>query len=460
MRTELQSAEAKAGQAELARVFWLLLTVVFLVALGLRLKFIAASEFDNVVRGDSVEYVSYAYNLVDKGVFSSARPDAVSSPPDSYRGPGYPAFLAVAIAMSGKSLAWIGWIRLAQALLGALTAVLTTVFARRMLPTGAAVACGLLTAFWPHLITSGAFLLTETLAGFLLLLALTVSDRAVRAPSNWRLVASGLLWGAAYLVNPVFLLVPLLFVPWLLRRGTRQFCTVFLLASLLLPAAWSVRNASIAGTGQSSGDRALSNFVQGSWPQYHAAYMSRDVAEEPARILHQIGAEDALIHADRRAGFSAVASRMAGDPWRYAFWYLAYKPFLLWDWSIRLGDGDIYVYQVGNSPFERPGLLAAVRVGARAINAWVFFAAIGYALLALPALLRRDAREAGVSRLLLVLLFGYLTAVHMILQAEPRYAVPYRPLEFVLAVLAVHGAIRWLGKLRGPSSDHLKVALE
>lgn len=430
-----------------------LLALIFMLALALRLHFIASSGFENVIRGDAVEYVSYAYNLVNKGVFSSARPDAVETPPDSYRGLGYPVFLSVAIAMSGKSLAWIGWIRCVQALLGALTAVLTTLFARRMLPMVAAMACGLLTASWPHLITADAFLVTETLAGFLLLLALAVSERAVREPSGGILIAAGLLWGLAYLVNPVFLFVPLLFLPWLLRGEKKRLCLLFVVMSFALPIAWSVRNAGISVADRSSSDRALSNFVQGSWPEYHAAYNSRNTGEEPERILRQIGAEDALIHADKLAGIKVVIARMSGDPLRYGFWYFAQKPFLLWDWSIRLGDGDIYVYGVQHSPFERPGLLATLKSAARAVNAWFFFAAAGYALLSLPTLFRPDARSEAFPRLAVVLLFFYFTGVHTVLQAEPRYAIPYRPLEFILLFLALHDMFRRLRMPRRPSFE-------
>lgn len=421
----------------------LLLLLVFVLALALRLQFIAVTEFGTTIRGDATANVSYAYNLVNKRVFSSARPDAALAPADSYRGPGYPVFLAPMVAAAGDSLAWMGWVRCLQALLGALTVILTAVLARRMMPPLAVVGCALLVAMWPHLITSSGFFLTETLAGFALLLAMVASERAVDVRTPTLLLVAGLLWGLAYAVNPVFFFAPLIYLPRLVGRNRNRLTVLFVIAAMALPAAWAVRNASLPRQVASSGSRAMSNFVQGSWPQYHAAYASRDADEEPARILGEIGAEDTLLQANRRAGLQAIYSRMSKDPLRYAFWYLAYKPFLLWDWSIRIGYGDIYAHDVANSPFERPGLLAGIKRIAMAINPWILMAAAGYALMTLTAVARRRA-DGNETISTVVLMVCYLTLVHVVLQAEPRYSIPYRPLEFMLAVLAMHFlAQRW-----------------
>jgi 4-amino-4-deoxy-L-arabinose transferase-like glycosyltransferase len=460
MQTEPQRLEAEAAQPGSTSNFRLLLLAVFLLALGLRLHFVAASTFENVIRGDSVEYVGYAYNLVNRGVFSSVRPDAVVAPPDSYRGPGYPAFLAVAIAAAGNSLSWIGWVRCAQAIMGALIALLTAILARRMLPPAAAIASGMLVAVWPHLITINAYLLSESLAGFLLMLALTVSVIAVRAPSSWRLAAAGLLWGLAYLVNPIFLLAPLLFLPWLFREQKKNLLLVFLLASWLMPIAWSFRNASLPDGGKSTSSRALTNFVQGSWPDLYAAYDSRNAAAEPALIMSQISAEDNLIQSDKLAGLSSMFARMSKDPWRYAFWYLAYKPFMLWDWSIQGGNGDLYVFPTERSPFEQPGLFGAIKYVTKAINPLFFLVAVVYGLVKGVLLFRRGARYKDFPSMLLVLLFAYLTMVHAVLSAEPRYSIPYRPVEFLMVILAAHALYGRLRAVRTTSQELKKGQVE
>jgi hypothetical protein len=39
-----------------------------------------------------------------------------------------------------------------------------------------------------------------------------------------------------------------------------------------------------------------------------------------------------------------------------------------------------------------------------------------------------------------IVFLAYVTVVYSILQAEPRYSIPFRPLEILLAVTALHGA--------------------
>ena len=46
----------------------------------------------------------------------------------------------------------------------------------------------------------------------------------------------------------------------------------------------------------------------------------------------------------------------------------------------------------------------------------------------------RKRPEASPALFAVAATFLYVTAVHVVLAAEPRYAVPYRPLEILLAV--------------------------
>jgi hypothetical protein len=58
---------------------------------------------------------------------------------------------------------------------------------------------------------------------------------------------------------------------------------------------------------------------------------------------------------------------------------------------------------------------------------------------------------------LAALLFLYVTAVHVVLQAEPRYAISYRPVEMLLAVSALAWAIAWLRSRLPNQLEHLEI---
>jgi hypothetical protein len=93
-------------------------------------------------------------------------------------------------------------------------------------------------------------------------------------------------------------------------------------------------------------------------------------------------------------------------------------------------------------------VLGGIKYAAEAINPWLFFIAAGYVLFALSRLFRHGLREGDVASTIVVALFCYLTLVHTVLQAEPRYSIPYRPLEFVLVMLALHALFERLASLR------------
>ena len=127
-----------------------------------------------------------------------------------------------------------------------------------------------------------------------------------------------------------------------------------------------------------------------------------------------------------------------------ADWYLLRKPWLLWSWPVRIGWGDIYFLETRRSPFDRVPTLRVVRAAFVALNPVVFGLALAGALYFLAGVARRPrSREVPLALLQVALLFAYVTAVHAVLQAEPRYAVAYRPFEVLLAGAALVAALAW-----------------
>jgi 4-amino-4-deoxy-L-arabinose transferase-like glycosyltransferase len=416
---------------------------ITLLALALRVAYFLGADVAVPVRGDVLEYWNYAWNLAQHGVFSSAPPGAAVQP-DAWRAPGYAFFLSLFMHQGDpeRALQLAQW---TQILLGTSLAPLTIVFARRFLSPAASLGAGFAVAAWPHLVVFSSTLLSETLFCLLLLLSAwfaDIADRADRARTLAWALASGLASGAAALVNPLWLLFPPLLALVLALRSRGREVAAFLLSFVLVAGAWQWRNAAIADDGAAR--RARVNLVQGSWPEYHAAWQDRGRNEIARAYANAIEDEIRTIESDPRAGRRRILERIAADPGRMAQWYLLQKPWLLWSWSVRIGWGDIYFLETERSPFDRVPVFRAIRAMFVALNPEIFALALAGALVLLARLLRRPReRDLPLAPLWLAMFFCYVTAVHAVLQAEPRYAVAYRPFEVLLAFFALEVALRW-----------------
>ena len=126
------------------------------------------------------------------------------------------------------------------------------------------------------------------------------------------------------------------------------------------------------------------------------------------------------------AGLANVYARLSQTPNSSLHWYIAEKPFVLWDWDVRIGQGQHYVIDQRSTITHSGPMLLAV-VAQWQLNTLAFcLACIGLVLG-----LFRGGPERMVAMAVL-----YVTAVHVVLQAEPRYAIPYRGLEILLVLSA------------------------
>src|SRR5690606_19031293 len=264
------------------------------------------------------------------------------------------------------ALMWLdpqGWYALglhAQAVLGALTATITVLLARHWLSNAWAFVAGALVAVWPHHVAATGAPLTAVVFGFLLMLALWLSAEAMKPRSVGWAAGAGVAFSAAALTSMISLLFPV-FVGLAMWRGKLPRAALLVVAlSLLGPAAWSVRNATVDHP-QGQPGRMTMNLVQGSWPQYHAAFRSQNSSPVGKSILRAIDEEVQLLASTPRSGLRHMGARMARDPAYYLRWYVLEKPYLLWDWDIRVGAGDIYVLDVRHSPFTTQLVLRTIR---------------------------------------------------------------------------------------------------
>jgi 4-amino-4-deoxy-L-arabinose transferase-like glycosyltransferase len=414
------------------RRFTLYAAAIVALALLVREYLVLVAQVRNPYGGDAGEYIAYATNLLH-GVFSRSE---LHPTPDAYRTPGYPVFVMLAMLREGDwYLRLIQW----QALLGTATVALVMAIPRSR---PVALGAGLLMALWPHEIAATGEVLSEVLLAFVLTLALWTAKEAMERRSWGWAIATGVALGVTYLINPVLTLFPPVAAVVFWRAGmSRQGITLAVVA-LLAVGGWAIRSERL---GLDGSERAYINLVQGSYPLYQAAYVSRHADPEPARIIQSITKEQNIMAADHAAGFAAMRERMAREPGVYARWYVS-KPYLLWDWDVRIGQGGPYVHEVYKSPMEIHPLLRATTSVLKAMNPWLFALSLGCALL---TFWRRSPLA------LPALLFLYLTGVHWVLQADPRYATAYRSIEVLLAVSAIGECARRWREVRRVPGDAL-----
>ncbi len=440
------------------RRFITLAGAIAVFALLLRLLYVFTAHVEQPIAGDINQYVLYAWNLINNGTFSSSLPDGSEAVPDNIRGPGYPIIIALSMLLSGNTdlqlsemqggylallpaeMTWVYGVYVLQAFLGALTVVLVIIIARHWLSRTTALCCGLLVAAWPHLISFSGVMLSETVFGFLLVLSLWLLLLAEEHRRSTFAAFAGLALAAAWLVNPVIAMFPLLAAIALLVRRKKNIAIAMLACFAMAPAGWAWRNASV-GNPQGSSERAMQNFVQGSWPKFLSAFNARHTHPLAAAYVQAEQDEEHAFLDTLNTGIDSMWKRMKAQPMQYVLWYAVEKPFLLWDWRIRLGSGDVYFLVTTASPFEKITLLRWTKEGFRICNP-LFFLLGALATLVIAWRLVRHPRATPFAPGMVALLLTYLTAVHVVLQAEPRYSIPYRPEQ----LLMVMSAVTWLSR--------------
>lgn len=175
------------------------------------------------------------------------------------RGPGYVAFLAGIFRVFGVG----PWpVRIAQALLGACLCALLCQTGRELAGPAVGLAAGLLAALHPSLILFSGRILSESVAGFELVLGLALLVGGIRRRRAAWLACAGLAFAAAALTRPPLLALlpalPLASAAALAGTGKRGMVLVGVLcAALLAPVAgWSLALRA-SGTSPIAGTRGL-----------------------------------------------------------------------------------------------------------------------------------------------------------------------------------------------------------
>ncbi len=211
---------------------------------------------------DSEQYLDLARNLLRDGSYES-----MSNPSlDLFRTPGYPAFLALILGITGDSLRAVVII---QFFLVVITAYLLYEIGRSIGKKKVGVLAGSMLLLSPNALFWSITIMTETLFSAGLILAFLWMAKSLNG--TFPIWPTGLLLGFLTLIRPIGIFMILIWVVCFaifnLKRlgalGSLQKAAVFFLASILVLIPWYIRNA------EKHGMLTLSNVNRVTLYSYH-----------------------------------------------------------------------------------------------------------------------------------------------------------------------------------------------
>lgn len=430
---------------------WCAVILIVICGAVLRASYNTKTHFIEPIRGDAAYYIIYAQNLIEHSTFSKDR--NVPPIPDSYWAPGYPLFLASVIKLSEiLNVGAYGAILWGQVILAAATIFLTFLIARSFLPAYWPLLPACLVAISPHLVSIGAYALTETLFGFLLLLCLYFLSCSSFSGRFYCWLFAGISLSLAYLVNPVALvLAPLLAVVVFFYRGAQRVdnrrngraALLFIMPIIVVAALWSARTAISVPEGQpGSAGRLLTNLTIGLYPDYHDKWRESILQPEKNTVVPGKG-----VDASYGTFYGELYRRILEDSVGMLSWYSIKKPILLWSWNIRTGQGDVYIYPVEYSLYHISTIALITYSLMSSIHFWLLAASVLGLVYCFTN--RKDGR--GVPLILYITLIA-ISAVYVVTQAEPRYSIPLRPEMYLCATFFLWRTSIWLRRMRQGSS--------
>ena len=377
--------------------------LLFLVSLAVRAVFVLTLPAGTLPGGFTFPDEQEYFRVI--GNFLGGQGLIVHGTMKAFRPPLFP-LLASSAWWTGAGMAGV---RGAQVVLSALTVLLIRRLGKRLFSPAAGTAAGAIAAIYPFFIYYTAFLLTETLFIFLVVLTVLLFVETAGEPSARRAWAAGACLGLAGLCRPAMelylpcALVLLVTLRQPLRLRLRKAFAAAAAFTIVL-APWVLRNAVV-----------LRSFVPGTtmggwvlWEGNNPASDGGPCSSFPPGV-HQMGE----IERDRFLTRSAVAAIRA-DPGRFR-WLLRNKFIRYWNVVPNFAGFRSLKYRL---------------VSVLSYGLLLPFFALGF----LVTLRDPHARFLHA----LILLF---TAFHMVWLASIRYRTPPEPFTILLAVRG----ITWLG---------------
>lgn len=439
-----------------------MLLIVAVVGAGtwLRLTVVLESRVDNQIRGDARSYFFYAVNLRESGTYSRDVPELLSAKrpvADAVVAPGYPIFLALHLPDKGASLSPVGFaasmrsVQRSQALLSVATLVIVFVIGARVAGFAVGILATALTAISPHMVNINIYLVTEPLFTCLALLMSWLLLRTIENAQEARPAAfllAGLLAGLAALTRPSVQYLPFLITAYgiIAMPQRRRLWVLFFGMFVVLMTTWSLRN--VAVTGSFSDPTLMRATIQhGGYPNF----MYNDTPKSlgvPYLFDPHLSAESSL-----QDILSVLWQRVSEQPGEYLYWYLIGKPYALFHWdSVPVGtrdtrllvNGDIFLYPTPVTPYSNnPSLIAAYALAKMIHLPLITLAGLACIFAWLPSAARfwrTSRRQVQVLSLVLI----YVLIIHMVGAPFPRYAIPFFPIVYILAIAFAAHTLVWL----------------
>jgi 4-amino-4-deoxy-L-arabinose transferase-like glycosyltransferase len=418
-----------------------LLLFIFSIALLIRLQYINQTIILKPIVADAKQYVAYGYNLYTHGIYSKQITDTPA--PDSFRSPGYPMFIALAMLFGGDQ-GYYTIVIFSQVILGSLTVLLTywlgTFFIRRQY----ALLAALFVALSPHLISMSSYVLTETFFCFFLLASAIVFIIALQKQRPLLFFFAALLFGYTYLVNETALFVPFIFVfvflgslkfnlKGFIERRLFHKIILFLFVFAIFPIIWTLRNnISLSPDAPTGSLRATSTLSHGAYPGFiykSPQYKYFPYKEDP--MQPEFGSS---LNSFKRI----LWQRFKKDPLPYLEWYLLEKPYYLWSWNSLQGQGDIYIYPVKTSLYLSSFSANLSREIMKILEPVLLVLALtGVILILVEYLKGKDDDNLNKLPLFPFSLCIYYTLLYTITAPWPRYSVPLRPELYLFSLWCV-----------------------
>jgi hypothetical protein len=406
-----------------------ILMLIVLAGLGLRVESAWNGSSDNLP--DSAAYERIARGLAEDGQFREAGPGAPPNPERaSNYSPGLPLLVAGIFEIRGDDDTRLA--RVLLAIIGAISIPLTWLLGRRLGGETAGLAGAAIIAFYPTLIGDAGMLLTESLAGTLILGAVLLLLRARDTGRACDWVAPGLLLGMASMVRPEYvgITVVLCAVIALLSLRRRPEASALVPASVLLVSALAVPTPWVVANSLDSG-RLVPVSTGGGQALFTGSYLPSD--GDPQKVVPQLLVSEPGLAAAVAGGASTSGDTLATDR-ILAVMAQRNHPGLATDAALSLMARHQYFEALRNRPVELAAFLfnKAHRMWWRGRSALTdnlpgklyHWAIAALSLIGLAGLARGRRFEFAV---IAVLLVG-ATVIGMILVASPRRALVLWPL--------------------------------
>lgn len=394
---------------------WLALTVA--VAFAVRLAWVLYAKADPTDGrfDDSVFYHVVAAHMAEGGGYTNPYTFLASA----QWAPGYVFVLTPLYWLFGahEQVAEI-----ANALLGAATVGALYLLARELFDNTTAAIASVLLALFPGQVWFTSILYSESLFGFVFVVALLLLVLATRSRDPRWIVAFGIAAGAAALVRGVGLWL-LIVAPayWLLttldwRVTLRQSAFAIAVAGVVV-LPWTVRNAITMDSFVVISTSAGVNFWQG----HHAGASGGN--EFPQELLDEHGP------LTRPGAEVAISNAGAREGLRFALGHPREELSLSVRKVRELYKDDLIALDLNEGFGTRPFMPERLASALRPVTNGYYFLVIALAGLGLA----RWAVDRGAKPLLPVLVILVWTAGHVAVFGQPRYHFPLVPMFCLLA---------------------------